>query len=45
VKSSPNGNLTELAAAVGLVYGEELEEMFKEWFWTTIDKARQKQSK
>jgi len=28
-----------------LVYGEELEEMFKEWFWTTIDEARQNQSK
>jgi len=45
VKSSPNGNLTELATAVGLVYGEELEKMFKEWFWTTIDEARQNQSK
>lgn len=45
VKSSANGNLTELATEMGLVYGKELEAVFKEWFWTTIDEARQNQSK
>jgi transcriptional regulator GlxA family with amidase domain len=41
VRSTPNRSLGELAADVGLVYGKELEAVFQEWFWTTIEEARQ----
>jgi len=41
VKSTSNRSLGELAADVGLVYGKELEAVFKEWFWKTIEEARQ----